>query len=624
MFSMVSTEVFQWLLKNLIEGARLRKIVLLGDHLQLPSVDPGNFMEDLFLALGPRGMTVTLKTNHRSEGNLIFDNATRISRQQMPVFDSSGEFCLILPGKENTNKLPGQVRSHAVKLPPSTSRPIEVQRSKRKGRDITLEKVDLYWSLIKDHRREYVIDNDETSQIISFLNVECDTLNQFGCFIYNKHLTWEISAKNGKQVKQFHVGDKIMCLKNNDVGIIVPEDKEDCLNQTTEDVTSLVYTNATDGKFEEDPNIKLKFKTERLMNGNLYKIRAICRADVKSSGTADDTSGDTDSVSAPEGVKVNMEYHVLDDLAGEIIRVNLNQLIKKTKISHAWALSIHKFQGSESGTIVYGLSGSNHESWKHVYTAVTRGRKKVVIVGSYTDLENAVKRKPIKRQTALGEKVRSLMSQVEREKQRAAQREDRDSEMKETPTLVEEKTLVKVAEPVTPNKLSRQLSETLNWGDEEEFDNLPFDSIEAGQTVSSPSKRKAVQFTSVTSPPKLFKVGNPIMKSLTEVDNFSGHKGGGSKRLAFDSPASYQKSLSVSSPLTYGDRTAKHKTKAADSFSMNESFGDIDCSLIEREAIASSQTITQRNLAEVFGNEEESFGDLTDDFTDDELAEAVR
>ena len=48
---MVSTEVFQWLLKYLIEGARLRKVVLLGDHLQLPSVDPGNFMEDLFLAL---------------------------------------------------------------------------------------------------------------------------------------------------------------------------------------------------------------------------------------------------------------------------------------------------------------------------------------------------------------------------------------------------------------------------------------------------------------------------------------------------------------------------------------------------------------------------------------------
>ena len=58
--SMVATEIFHWLLGNLIEGARLRKIVLLGDHLQLPSVDPGNFMEDLFNALGEVSMTATL------------------------------------------------------------------------------------------------------------------------------------------------------------------------------------------------------------------------------------------------------------------------------------------------------------------------------------------------------------------------------------------------------------------------------------------------------------------------------------------------------------------------------------------------------------------------------------
>ena len=42
--------------------------------------------------------------------------------------------------------------------------------------------------------------------------------------------------------------------------------------------------------------------------------------------------------------------------------------------------------------IVYGLSGSGYESWRHVYTAVTRGKKKVVIVGSYRQLEKAVKK----------------------------------------------------------------------------------------------------------------------------------------------------------------------------------------------------------------------------------------
>ena len=600
---MVSTEVFQWLLKYLIEGARLRKVVLLGDHLQLPSVDPGNFMEDLFLALGPRSMTVTLKTNHRSEGNLIFNNATRISRQQMPVFEDSPEFRLIVPDKEITKQLPSEVRNHAVKLRPSTSRPIEVQRSRKKGKEITLEKINLYWSLIKDHRTDYLIENDEKSQIITFLNMECDTLNQFGCYVYNRHLTWETSAKNGKQVKQFHVGDKIMCLKNSDVGIIVPEDQEDRPDQQTAEVAALKLTCATDGKFEEDPNIKLKFKTERLMNGNLYKIRAICRGDVKSNGNAEDTSGETESVAASEGVKVNMEYHVLDDLAGEIIRVNLNQLIKKTKITHAWALSIHKFQGSESETIVYGLSGSKHESWRHVYTAVTRGRKSVVIVGSYRDLEAAVKRKPIKRQTALGEKVRTLMCQVEK---RRAEREE-----------LEEESHVTVADPITPNKLGQKLSETLTWDEEEELHKLESDAMKEEKIISSPAKRKGTLFTSVSSPPKFFKTGNPLLKSLPDS----------SKRLAFESPASYQKSLSVSSPFTYRDRTAKQQVLSdTANLTMDESFGDIDCSLIERDAIAQTQSLTQtqKNLAEIFGNEEDSFGDLTDDVTDDELAEAVR
>ena len=30
------------------------------------------------------------------------------------------------------------------------------------------------------------IEDDEKSQIISFLNNECNALNQFGCFVYNR------------------------------------------------------------------------------------------------------------------------------------------------------------------------------------------------------------------------------------------------------------------------------------------------------------------------------------------------------------------------------------------------------------------------------------------------------
>jgi hypothetical protein len=77
-----------------------------------------------------------------------------------------------------------------------------------------------------------------------------------------------------------------------------------------------------------------------------------------------------------------------------------------SKLRHAWALTIHKFQGSEADTVVYGVSSSKNETWKHVYTAITRAKKNIVIVGLWEDLRNAIQRKPFPRQTYLKEKIR--------------------------------------------------------------------------------------------------------------------------------------------------------------------------------------------------------------------------
>lgn len=43
--------------------------------------------------------------------------------------------------------------------------------------------------------------------------------------------------------------------------------------------------------------------------------------------------------------------------------------------------NLSHFQGSEADTVVYGISSSKFETWQHVYTAVTRAKKKVIIVG---------------------------------------------------------------------------------------------------------------------------------------------------------------------------------------------------------------------------------------------------
>ena len=198
----------------------------------------------------------------------------------------------------------------------------------------------------------YGIEDDETSQIISFLNNECNVLNQFGCFVYNRHLVW--GGEGRKARKQFHVGDKIICTKNSDIPIYVDEkekgggkekeggpekgEKEGGQDRPKDD---LKVTISTDGRYEEPPNLNLKTKNERLMNGNLYKIRAVCRASVMAG--KEEKEGEVEGEQG-EGAMVSQEYHVLDDLAGDIVRARLDLLIKKTKITHAWALSIHKFQ----------------------------------------------------------------------------------------------------------------------------------------------------------------------------------------------------------------------------------------------------------------------------------------
>ena len=92
--SLVSLRLFATLLKILLENTPLEKIVLLGDIGQLPSIEPGNFLSDVFASFGERGLSMELRTNHRSESDLIISNATRISRRQLPVFDPDRHFHL--------------------------------------------------------------------------------------------------------------------------------------------------------------------------------------------------------------------------------------------------------------------------------------------------------------------------------------------------------------------------------------------------------------------------------------------------------------------------------------------------------------------------------------------------
>ena len=154
--------------------------------------------------------------------------------------------------------------------------------------------------------------------------------------------------------KQFHVGDKIICTKNSDIPIYVDEGVGEGGQEGPKD--DLKVTMASDEVYEEPANLALKTKNERLMNGNLYKIRAFCRASVVAGSEEEDIKEDVGAEQeSSKGSTSSREYFVLDDLTGEVIRACPKLLVKKTKITHAWALSIHKFQGSEAEVITLVL-----------------------------------------------------------------------------------------------------------------------------------------------------------------------------------------------------------------------------------------------------------------------------
>lgn len=56
---------------------------LIGDIRQLPSIEPGNLLKDLFETLKSRNCAIELKTNHRTESELIVNNATRYNRAKI-------------------------------------------------------------------------------------------------------------------------------------------------------------------------------------------------------------------------------------------------------------------------------------------------------------------------------------------------------------------------------------------------------------------------------------------------------------------------------------------------------------------------------------------------------------
>ncbi|NXK65204.1 HELB helicase, partial [Sylvietta virens] len=348
--SLVSVHILSLVLKLLCEHAQLAKLIILGDTRQLPSIDPGNMLADIFEGLKSRGFSVELRTNHRAESQLIVDNASRISHRQLPAFD---EVLKVSAWNEEMTMPIPEKKFIFIALPAggnfeSLQTAIKILLKKGPG-----------------------LEDTKQSQFIAFRRQDCDLINELCCQHYSNHLT-----RDHKNRLLFQIGDKIASTRNvylKDLlaasGVRNGPNSQECRSGEI----TLTAEADEEGK--------------RLCNGDIFFIRGDSEVDKQRLLTISSTYGST-------------------------FTVDYKALRKLCHIRHAWARTIHTFQGSEERTIVYVVGKAGRQHWQHVYTAVTRGRCRVYVVAEELHLRRAVKNKEVPRKTRLQRFLREAIAET--------------------------------------------------------------------------------------------------------------------------------------------------------------------------------------------------------------------
>uniref|UniRef100_A0A673VEE0 DNA helicase B n=1 Tax=Suricata suricatta TaxID=37032 RepID=A0A673VEE0_SURSU len=247
--SLVSVKIFKSVLKLLCEHSKLSKLIILGDIRQLPSIEPGNLLRDLFETLKSRNCAIELKTNHRAESELIVNNATRISRRQFPIFDAE------LNISDNPT-FPVSIRDKTfifIRLPEEDA---SSQLSKSDHHSYL-------YSAVGTLLKENDLQDAQTSQFIAFRRQDCDVINACCC----KHYTGRL-IKDHRNRLQFGVGDKICCTRNAYLSELLPQDTSP--SQSSEREASGEDFNGTLRGFAKN---KHDFESDiRLCNGEIFFI----------------------------------------------------------------------------------------------------------------------------------------------------------------------------------------------------------------------------------------------------------------------------------------------------------------------------------------------------------------
>ena len=290
-FSMVDADLFASLLKA---SKRVKKICLIGDDNQLPSIRSGAVLSDLLNSKA--FMTTRLNINFRqSEGSEIINLANDIINQDVNIDKYKNDVIYIDKLKDN---------EELIKL------------------------------INDDINNGYNLDDIQVLTPMYKGNYGIDNLNNILQEAYNPRSIDKVEKEMGKII--FRLDDKVIQLKNRPVADVY--------------------------------------------NGDVGRIIDI---DLK-------------------------EKAIIVDYQGTIVFYNYDEL---NELSLAYALSVHKAQGSEYQITYFILSSNNIRMLNKnlIYTAITRAKKKIVIIGDKEILYEGIKKNQKIRNTTLIKRILNVI-----------------------------------------------------------------------------------------------------------------------------------------------------------------------------------------------------------------------
>lgn len=174
----------------------------------------------------------------------------------------------------------------------------------------------------------------------------------------------------------------------------------DALNIILRDIVNpkkMGYPELTNGKttFREQDKVMQTKNNDEISNGDVGEVLSICKKDGK------------DYMRVDFGDDRIMEYDGSEFLP----------------LTHAYAMSVHKSQGSEYPIVILPMLSCFHRMLRRniLYTAVTRAKKKVIIVGSKRAIAQAIRTDNInKRNTKFALRLRKVTAALLEEARKSA------------------------------------------------------------------------------------------------------------------------------------------------------------------------------------------------------------